>query len=341
MYKVMVVDDKEAFRRKIKRLPYWREHADQFEIVREAADGLKALELLKTESVDVVLTDIRMPFVNGLELLKEIKQRDHRIAVVLLSEFAEFSYAREGMVNGAFDYIVKPVDNDKIEETFSRLYGFLQTVGERVQNDDQAFRTLAEHLLKGDGEGARHCAKEITAQIAQSKLSVEEATEKTVKQLVGQASWLSKYLDSSKMPEGPTDFGTVIDQLTEEIFFKTGLGAGRMVREICQEILKAPEARYTIRSFSDRYFVNPKYLGSQFKKETGISFSSYVTAVKMRRASCLLLSDELRIYEVADHLGYEDVNYFSRLFKQSFGCSPKEYRDGNGKRTAKEKTATV
>ena len=75
MYKVLLADDIEPFRRKIKRFPCWKAKGHAFEIVYEASNGLEALEMLKKHAVDVLLTDIRMPLINGIDLLKEVKKR--------------------------------------------------------------------------------------------------------------------------------------------------------------------------------------------------------------------------------------------------------------------------
>ena len=75
MYKVLLADDIELFRRKIKRFPCWKGNGHAFEIVYEASNGLEALEMLKKHAVDVLLTDIRMPLINGIDLLKEVKKR--------------------------------------------------------------------------------------------------------------------------------------------------------------------------------------------------------------------------------------------------------------------------
>jgi two-component system response regulator YesN len=104
MYKVMLVEDSEVMLKEIRRLKCWRDAPD-FVVSYEARNGCEALQQLTGTPIDLVITDIRMPKVNGLELLQKIKERELAKAVVILSEYREFNYARRGMVLGAFDYL--------------------------------------------------------------------------------------------------------------------------------------------------------------------------------------------------------------------------------------------
>jgi two-component system response regulator YesN len=104
MYKVMLVEDSEVMLKEIRRLKCWRDAPD-FVVSYEARNGCEALQQLTGTLIDLVITDIRMPKVNGLELLQKIKERELAKAVVILSEYREFNYARQGMVLGAFDYL--------------------------------------------------------------------------------------------------------------------------------------------------------------------------------------------------------------------------------------------
>ena len=147
MYQILIVDDKEIFRRKMKRLPYFKNN-DVFTIQYEAQNGLEALEIIKKEKVDVVITDIRMPIIDGLELLKEIKDEQLCKCVILLSEYSDFEYAKKGLVYGAFDYIVKPVDDGKVSAVLERAQNFLEA---EYSNQFYSFREIElieEHLLK-------------------------------------------------------------------------------------------------------------------------------------------------------------------------------------------------
>lgn len=173
MYNILVVDDREVFRRKLKRMPYWEECNGKFRISGEASNGLEALEFLRKQKIDLVLTDIRMPMVDGISLLKQIKQENLCSCVILLSEYAEFSYAREGILNGAFDYIVKPIDNAKVEDSFERAYTFLSSISETAPSSVHYIDALAEYILSGNLDDTMVYARHVDAEMEKDTPSRE------------------------------------------------------------------------------------------------------------------------------------------------------------------------
>ncbi len=124
MYRVLMVDDRDIFLIELKRLKVWGDISG-FEVAGKANNGRQAIEMLKSSSYDMVLTDIRMPVIDGLQLLRKINQEGLCSCVVLLSEYSEFNYARQGIVLGAFDYLVKPPSQESLLELFKRARRFL------------------------------------------------------------------------------------------------------------------------------------------------------------------------------------------------------------------------
>jgi two-component system response regulator YesN len=103
---VLVVDDEPIVRRGLRSLVDWEKHG--LHLVGEASDGVEAWDLLQTEPVDILVTDILMPRMDGLELIRRLKQADSQVGVLVLSCLDDFSYVKEAMKLGAQDYVLKP-----------------------------------------------------------------------------------------------------------------------------------------------------------------------------------------------------------------------------------------
>lgn len=343
MYKVLLADDKEVFRRKVKRLPYWREASEAFSICFEAQNGREALEYLEREKIDAVLTDIRMPFIDGLELLKIIKERQLCSCVILLSEFAEFEYAKQGIRNGAFDYLVKPVDNEKIQDCFERVFHYLSALKEIPAGSvpDTRIKGIVRAMLETNEkdltEYGRYLEKEIekAADPDSERIRMDEILNCIWAELTLQVPYLEQYLGLQKQGDFLKDKDRIpgedaqkilvgLSKAIEPFLIKT---QNNLIRQVCQFLLKHVEEKQSLNEIAECLYVNPKYLGSLFRQEMGCSYKKYVTMLKMNRAKRILETGQDKIFEVAEQLGYDDVDYFSRLFKQETGISPSMYRE--------------
>jgi len=118
MYKILIVDDEPAIRKGLVHLMPW----DSLDcmIVAAAVDGIEAVELLKTEKPDIVITDIKMPGMNGLELSKHIYENYPAIKIIILTAYSDFDYSQSAIKYGAIDFILKPTSADKFIEAIEK-----------------------------------------------------------------------------------------------------------------------------------------------------------------------------------------------------------------------------
>jgi two-component system NtrC family sensor kinase len=107
--RILLVDDEESF-----RLPLSKRLAKRGFVVEQAADGSQCLALLAEKSVDVVVLDVKMPGMTGIEVLQKIKERHPQIEVILLTGHATTASGVEGIKAGAFDYLTKPIELDQL-----------------------------------------------------------------------------------------------------------------------------------------------------------------------------------------------------------------------------------
>jgi two-component system response regulator YesN len=114
--------------------------------VFQAASGLDAAEILKKTPIDIVVTDIRMPGMNGLQLCEHIQEHYPRTKCILLSGYGEFEYARQAIKFGTVNYLLKPIKDEDLMNEVSRVKMLIQQEWEHVGSLEQARQTLHVHL---------------------------------------------------------------------------------------------------------------------------------------------------------------------------------------------------
>jgi len=134
--KLLIVDDEPRHRRGMANMIQALRPKHQ---VLVAKDGASALEFVRVEQPDIVLTDIRMPNMDGLTFLKMLEAESLRTKVVMVSAYNLFEYAQTAMRHGAYDYLLKPVEAEKVEAVLSRIEQ--QLVAEsRLQSESEALK---------------------------------------------------------------------------------------------------------------------------------------------------------------------------------------------------------
>ena len=123
-FHILLVDDEFYLRQQLSRSI--QQLAGDYRVVAEAENGEEALACLREKDIQVVITDIRMPVMDGLQLSKKIHEQYPDVVVIILSGYADFEYAQEAIRNGAFDYLLKPVETEALEATLSRALLKLQ-----------------------------------------------------------------------------------------------------------------------------------------------------------------------------------------------------------------------
>lgn len=129
MWRILIVEDEVHVRRSLRSNINW--NASGFEVIGEASNGLRALEFIEEHQPDLVLCDIVMPVMNGIDLLKKTREAGLPCLFVMLTCMNEFEYARQALHNGAFDYVLKLSMNaevlrdilSKVDEQLKRMAG--------------------------------------------------------------------------------------------------------------------------------------------------------------------------------------------------------------------------
>ncbi len=248
--RLIVVDDEPAIRSGLVDLFPWDSLG--YVPVGQFDNGQLALDFLRPNPVDVVLTDIRMPVMDGIALAKAIRAELPKTQMVFLSSYTEFEYARQGLLLGVRDYIVKPVKYQVLIDTFTKLYD-----------------SIAGHGGADAGPAQPMEAEEIPAPYQGYYPEI--------------VSFIKLYIEEHL-------------------------------------------ATASLETVAAAVGYSPNYISRIFHKYAQVSFSEYLTSVRMKKAASLLCKINVRLYEVSQMVGYENQKSFSRAFYQFYGTTPTEFR---------------
>ena len=120
MYTILLVEDEEAVRQSIRDLTPWEEYG--FSVMGEASNGMEALEIISETMPDVIITDIRMPYMDGIQFIKEVRDKySQSVLVIFLSGYDEFTFAQTALSLNAAEYVLKPVSVDSMRALLGRI----------------------------------------------------------------------------------------------------------------------------------------------------------------------------------------------------------------------------
>lgn len=168
MLKVFLVEDEVVMRNGIKNNIPWEREGFQF--VGEASDGELAYPLIKKEKPDILITDIRMPFMDGLELSRIVKKEMPQIKIIILSGYNEFDYAKTAINIGVTDYLLKPISSAKLLEAVKNVADIIEKEQEQAKMLERYQKEMEENI---------HMEKhKLWSALASNQLSTAELLEK-------------------------------------------------------------------------------------------------------------------------------------------------------------------
>ena len=145
MYTVVVADDEEDLRKTIIRRVDWESIG--FTVVGEAENGVEALELVTKTEPDLLLTDIRMPFISGLELARQVREVRPSTQIAFLSGYDDFSYAQEAIRYNIISYLLKPISIDELEKNLKQIKEKLDNIFSEFAERKRADLDVSGFLL--------------------------------------------------------------------------------------------------------------------------------------------------------------------------------------------------
>lgn len=410
--RIMLVDDEPVILEGLKRI-IGREKAE-WEVAAAVTSGEEAIEALPALQPDVVVTDIRMYEVSGLDLAAYVRRHLPDTLVILLTGHADFSYAQQAISLGAFEYLLKPsrytdiiaclLRAEEVIEKRIRLRRERQRLRTHFQSDlaglqEALLRNLALGQTKlGDDTdmelerlsinrkcfGVLHCllmpaspphadppgSRGKADFIARLKAGFQSALlhegDKAVSfifALDDEAPWeraqlIKKLEQVDAMPEKEAGIMPFygcgsLKTRAEELFESRGeaiCAAEHALRESIQLVAfedipvsddrrATPAIASAMRHIDENYqnaltlsdiskaaYLNPCYLSTRFKEETGLTLTEYTQRKRIEEAKLLLTNTDHKLFVIASRVGIPDQSYFSALFKRTTGMTPTQYR---------------
>ena len=345
MINVLLVDDEEYSIRSMRSLIPWERW--NCSVVGLATSTRQALEMMDGEKIDLVFTDIRMPKKDGLELIREVRERGDSTHFVIISGHSEFEYARRALQYSVSDYLLKPVGVQEIEEVLMRVSETIRTDEASAGPGDQEFEAdlvpFADQIFEAVTQKAWDRIGEILLQLFGNLQDQGGEIEHFRSHAIRLISLLVEreiiYSDESTlMRAGQIGSATTRSEIYDVVKEQVLLTQNRSelttsINPHIQKVLVHLLTNYrdknlTLRWLSDHVvFMNADYLGKLFQQEIGHTFANHLAEFRVARACEILKSGgSVAISDLARRVGYGDnVSYFIRQFKKQRGTTPSAF----------------
>lgn len=249
MTTLLIADDEPMIRKGIKTLIDF--DALKINVVFEAENGIEALEIVKNNKVDLILADINMPKMNGLDFVANVKQISPNTRIAMITGYDSLDYAITALKLGVDDYVLKPVSKVDIIAILNKLMDKLKT-----SNQEREALTIAKEI------------------------NYDNQNDSDMKQILSE--YINKHL---------------------------------------------ADTAFSLQALAEETGYNTSYLSQLFKKIFGVNFRDHLLHLRLEKCKILLLTTNLKIYEIAQQIGIEDSNYLSACFKRIYGISISEFKD--------------
>lgn len=369
MLKIMIADDDEIIRVRLVKKIDWKSMG--FEVIGEAADGEELLKKTLKYKPDVVLTDIKMPFMSGIEYVEAIRQNQLHTQVVIITGYAEFEYVHRLLHLGVCGYILKPLDKEELRDCMCRLR-------DKILQERELNALVRQDKAGGANNNAGYVVSDKIRQTLVDKVLEGKAVEVLTLIEACHTDMCVNHVSLDKMKQHYTYLCNSIyralrehDKVDDEIkglmltLFEdrfSELGDGKelleFIRALMERLLgslhrmeKEEENVHLQKSldYINRHFaqnismaevanhigVSYGYLSYILNESVDGGFVRILRNRRMKEAKKLLVSSELKIYDIAEQCGFTNSRYFCTMFYADMGMTPTEYRKknykGNGK----------
>lgn len=343
MYRIIIVEDEVIARKGLSCCVDWEGMG--FEVAGVFEDGLDAYEWLRTNTCDVILTDIMMEQMSGLELARNVSAEKPGIKIVILNGYKEFDYAKEALAYGCKEYLVKPIDEEMLARVLCKLKEELDKENGAQENDEGLISGYRQFVMDIEARKKEEIEERLYGYMKRiAYLPVDELRAILTKFCSRIArDYKERKRDPWDITEGKFNILLLREQEDYQALCRCVLDMllalvdGLEKQEKAQQEYAVERIKNYIQNhiseecntfeLAQKYNMSTSYLCRMFKKKTGETLSDYILRMRMEKASELLKEGKYSISEVGTMVGYNYLGYFSTVFKKYVGYSPTEYRD--------------
>lgn len=356
MYRVLIVDDEPWSRMVVKSLGSWDKL--NLEVVGEAEDGTQELKMIEALKPHIVITDMRMPGLEGDGLLKALNEKFPSLKIIIMSGYNDFAYMKQAILSRAVDYLLKPINPEELNTSLERCIAEIESMSPETSpiftdlallDKYLAYRQqLLGYLMQINRPEVIHVLDNLE-KFLNSTPQVHQDYSVLTKISRDMALILNEFITENNMeydklwagvkPEDKIKTGwSSVDMIIEDLknFFLTVMDALAVIQKnkshldidkVKTYIDSHFQEQIMLDSIAQHFFVSKEYLSRAFKASVNENVSDYITRKRMEKARELILEDKLEIKDIAYMCGYEDLAYFYRVFKKYFEFTPGKLRE--------------
>lgn len=367
MYQILVVDDQQI---EIDAIEWLIQKHSLPLVLAQANNGETGLAYIKNNHVDILFTDIRMPFMDGLELAKQAKVILPDLKIIIYSAYGEFEYAKRAIQLGTINYILKPIEVDEFLAVMKEVIVFCENDLRRMEREkqlltgsfvwdkgstcltsnlkdnemDDILQPIFKSIEQRNNDDLEQCLEilieRLGASESMSSLYVKlvfTSIIKTVYETYGKKENQTLTVDLERIAESETI--VELKELCLSIFqklVKLDDRSDENNRKVIEEVIRLIHMEYGddigLDYLAGKVHLSSSYLSFLFKKVVGQSLGKYITGYRMERAKELMRDTTLKVIDVGIQVGYTNPSYFNLMFKQYFDMTPVQYRERGDRR---------
>lgn len=359
MISVLIVDDEKLIRETLLNYVDWKSLG--VDTIMSAVDGNQAWELIQAHQPDIVIADIKMPHMNGIQLAQAVRSQYPRIHFVILSGYADKEYLKEAIHLHVDAYIEKPLNLKELSSLVCSLAAECRNVKNSLEAVQLFFRgetegsplndriyVLPESLLSDFERSLKGNSKDGAVSIIQGLCTGFKNCEGTsleyIRGIFFQISMRLKsaaeFNHSSLAIQETESFSQILFQADKletlenellrilSLLFaeseKIEIDPVKLVNEYLHK--NYADNTLTIDRIAEDLNFNASYLCTIYKQGTGQTINRVLTDLRMQQACIYLKSSNLQFKKITSLVGYSNGKYFTKVFTKENGISPKDYR---------------